>query len=178
MNRQRLLIIAAVVIAALLLIQPVVKIVSNAQEQKKLDGLLPEVRAALGELRTRLRAKGIDTWVGSTLRDDATQAGYVDAGVSATQKSWHLVGRAVDLYPYDPLTGRPDLAGHNTEAFRTMHAEASRVGFRGLAFNTDGSKRYINTSKGKVWDGGHLEYPAGLSYAEAVDDYRTRKVIA
>lgn len=174
MNRQRLVIVAALIVVALLLIQPVVKLVSSVTEQRRLDGLLPEVRDALANLRQRLLTKGLRTFVGSTLRDDAQQLAVVESGHSSTSHSWHLVGRAVDLYPYDPLTDQPDLAGHNLELFRMMHAEASVLGFTGLAFNADGSKRYITTNKGKTWDGGHLQYTGGLTFADAVTDYKRR----
>jgi hypothetical protein len=73
----------------------------------------------------------------------------------------------VDLYPIDPETGQPDLNGKRTELFRIMHERAELHGWRGIAFNADGTKRYLNTSKGRVWDGGHLEFPEGLTWAQA-----------
>lgn len=142
------------------------------KEATNLSKLEPGARAALEALRRELAAAGLETFIGSTLRDNAEQAEILERGSSSTSRSWHLLGRAVDLYPIDPATKEPDLAGRNTELFRKMHEVAKRHGWRGLAFNADGSKRYITTSKGKVWDGGHLEFPSGMTWAEAADLYR------
>lgn len=141
------------------------------------NDLLPQVRDALAELRRRLKAKGIDTMVGSTKRTPAQQEGVVSDGTSATTRSWHVLGRAVDLYPYGP-DGNPDLDGRHVDRFRIMHTEAKALGFRGLAFNADGTKRYITTSKGKVWDGGHLEFPEGMTYAQAEAQAKKTGVLA
>lgn len=140
------------------------------------NDLLPQVRDRLAELRRRLEAMGIKTLVGSTKRTPAQQESVVAGGTSATTRSWHVLGRAVDLYPYGP-DGKADLDGRYVDRFRTMHAEAAKLGFRGLAFNADGSKRYITTSKGKVWDGGHLEFPEGMTYAQAEAQARKTGVI-
>lgn len=149
-----------------------------------LDGLLPEVRAKVEELQRSLRLKGIDTRVGSTLRVLSEQQALAHAGKSSTgSQSWHLLGRAVDLYPIDPATGKADIHGHNTNLFWRMHQEAKRLGFRGIAFDDKGNKRYITTTKikdgkpvqVKVWDGGHLEYRGNFSnWALAAADYTKR----
>ncbi len=143
----------------------VVKYVATETEKKRLAGLLPQVRDALQRTRAALDAKGIRTLVGETRRDDALQAAHVADGVSATNNSWHKLGRAVDLYPY--VDGKPDLDGKHVETFRTMQIEAGKNGFHNIAFNTDGSLKYIVTSKGKVWDGGHMQYTDGMTFAQA-----------
>lgn len=141
----------------------------TSTEKKRIEGLVPSAQQALRELRERLSAIGIRTLVGQTLRNVSEQNAVVSSGNSATKNSWHLVGRGVDLYPYDG--DKPDLNGKRIDLFRTMHAEASKLGWRGLAFNPDGSKRYITTNKGKVWDGGHLEFPEGMTFAQAKASY-------
>lgn len=143
-----------------------VKVAGSASEKAKLDALLPQVRAAFERVRARLAARGIKVLVGSTRRTDDQQAAIVAAGNSATSHSWHLLGRAVDVYPYGP-DGKADLDGRHVELFRALHEEAAKEGFRGLAFNADGSKRYINGTKGPVWDGGHIEFPEGMTWAAA-----------
>ncbi len=167
MTRRHAYIAIAVVLIAFFLFgggAAVVRVVAKLSRDP--NDLLPQVRDALAELRRRLKAKGIDTMVGSTKRTPAQQEGVIADGASATTRSWHLLGRAVDLYPFGP-DGKADLAGKYTDRFRTMHAEAKALGFRGLAFNADGSKRFITTSKGQTWDGGHLEFPEGMTYAQA-----------
>jgi hypothetical protein len=138
----------------------------TTSEEARLQQLVPSAQAALRRLQARLLEQGIGTYVGSTARTEAQQAANVSKGVSATNHSWHRVRRAVDLYPLLP-TGKPDLQGTQLELFRRMHQEAEKLLWRGLAFNKDGSKRYITTNKGKVWDGGHLEYPEGMTWAQA-----------
>jgi hypothetical protein len=151
-------------------------------EEARMAQLLPQVRSALQALRARLDAEGIPTHVGSTRRDPDEQAAIVARGRSATKRSWHLLGRAVDLYPLDPATGQPDTAGRHFALFRRMHELADTVGpmtgrwgWRGLAFNADGSRRFITTNKGKVWDGGHLEFPEGMTYEVASRTPITKK---
>jgi hypothetical protein len=134
-------------------------------EEARAQQLLPQVQTALQQVQDALRAEGIDTYIGSTRRNQAEQDANVAKGVSATKNSWHLLGRAVDLYP--KVNGQPDLQGKNVDLFRRMHEVAAQYGWRGLAFNPDGSKRYINTVKGKVWDGGHIEFPEGMTFAQA-----------
>jgi hypothetical protein len=66
--------------------------------------------------------------------------------------------------------GVADRDGKDVDKFRRMHQLAAARGWRGIAFNADGSKRLIANSKGKlVWDGGHLEWRAPYgSITEAV----------
>jgi hypothetical protein len=146
---------------------PVPERKSMGSEAAKIGALVPAARDALVSLRKRLDGMGIKTLVGSTRRTDSEQASNVEKGVSATQNSWHLLGRGVDLYVYDDKTGIPDLNGVRLDLYRTMHAEAAKLGWTGLAFNPDGSKRYITTKTGKVWDGGHLQFTQGMTFAQA-----------
>lgn len=126
--------------------------------------LTPATTRALAALLGALAAAGIRVRVGSAGRSDAAQWRALDAGRSGTFQSKHRTGEAVDLYPIDPATGAPDLAGRNVELFRRMHAIAQKLGWRGLAFNADGSLRYLtNPRGGRFWDGGHLEWSGGAS---------------
>jgi hypothetical protein len=143
--------------------------VSTVTEKIRLSGLIPSVQNAVAMLRSELDSIGIRTFVGSTLRSPEDTAKNIAEGkASATLKhSWHELGRAIDLYPYDPETGRPDLDGKRTDLFLEMHVRAPKYGFRGLAFDPSGNKRFLNTTRGKVWDGGHLEFPEGLTWEQA-----------
>lgn len=144
-----------------------VKVATTQTEAQKLAALLPQVRAAFERLRSRLAAQGIRLLVGQTRRTADQQAAIYAAGNSGTTKSWHLLGRAVDVYVYGP-DGKPDMDGRHVELYRKLHTEAAREGFRGLAFNADGSKRYITNAQGKpVWDAGHIEFPEGMTWAAA-----------
>lgn len=146
----------------------VAKVVVAMSEKKRLEGLRPHVREALASLRAALKARGVETFVGSTLRTSEQTAANVAAGRSSAslKTSWHELGRAVDLYPIGP-DGKPDLAGRHTELFRIMHDVAKAQGWRGLAFDAKGQKKYLTTVKGPVWDGGHLEWTDGLTITQA-----------
>lgn len=135
--------------------------------------LIEEAREALDDLRAELAAEGIETFVGSTLRTEDEQSGLVLVGASATNQSWHLLRRAVDLYVIDPATKQPDLNAKLWDTlYRRMHQVAPRFGWTGIAFNPDGSKKYINTSAGKKWDGAHLEFRGGMTWATAAAQYK------
>lgn len=144
----------------------------TSTDEARLSQLQPDAQAAFRNLLGVLEADGIRVKVGTTLRTAAAEKSAIETGhTSSTLKvSWHQLGRAADLYPYDPATGAPDLDGKNTALFWRMHQLAADLGFRGIAFNADGTRRYITNAKGeKIWDGGHLEWrlPYG-TIAEAV----------
>jgi hypothetical protein len=144
-------------------------------EEARAAQLIPTAQLALERTRAELEQDwGIRTYVGSTRRNPDEQAKIVAKGNSATQKSWHLLGRAVDLYPYDPDTGKPDLAGKHVDLFRTMQEVGAGYGWTNIAFNPDGSKRLITTTKNgkqvKVWDGGHMQFTEGMTFAQASHD--------
>jgi len=134
----------------------------TSSETSRMDRLQPEVQTQLLNLIGVLADQGVKVYVGSTLRTPAQEKANVDAGrTSAGLKySWHELGRAVDLYPVDPDTNKPDTAGRRVDLFIAMHAAAKALGWRGIAFEADGTtKKYIKNSKGKpVWDAGHLEW--------------------
>lgn len=142
----------------------------TSSEEDRLSNLEYQTQDQVRGLIADLAGQGLAVYVGQTLRSHDEEAAAIDAGRSAVKSySWHELGRAVDLYPINPDTGSADKAGKRVDLFQQMHAAAAARGFRGIAFNADGSKRYITTSKGKVWDGGHLEWrdPYG-SISEAV----------
>lgn len=140
-------------------------------EESRIAQLQPDVQAELRLLLSDLFAAGLPVEVGSTLRTSAKEKALIAAGkTSGTLKvSWHQLGRAVDMYPLDE-NGTADRAGKDVDKFRRMHEIAADRGWRGIAFNADGSKHYITNAQGKlVWDGGHLEWRAPYgSIAEAV----------
>ncbi len=178
-NQKIALVIALIVIGSFFLAGGP-KIVAKAVKglSRSLDDLLPQVRAKVEQLRANLRAKGIETTVGSTLRSDEQQDAL--GGASATQDSWHELGRGLDLYPHGP-DGKADRDGKYVDRFYLMHQEAAKLGFRGIAFNdlTPGAKpvkRIITTRSGKkTWDGGHLEYREGMTFAQAEAQYKKLK---
>ena len=136
----------------------------TSTEASRVDQLQPDVQAQLMTLIGTLADQGIKVYVGQTRRTAAQEKANVDAGKTAAglKYSWHELGRAVDLYPIDPDTGKADLAGRRVDLFAAMHAAAKAQGWRGIAFEADGvSKHYITNSKGRpVWDGGHIEWRA------------------
>lgn len=134
----------------------------TSSEADRMSKLEPVTREELGTLIATLADAGLRVFVGQTLRTAAQEKSNVDAGKTAAGLvySWHELGRAVDLYPVDPDTGKPDYAGRRVDLFIQMHAAAKLLGWRGIAFEPDGvTKKTITNSKGKpVWDGGHLEW--------------------
>lgn len=125
--------------------------------------LTPDTKRALGTLLGALAAAGIRVKIGSMGRSRAGQAHALEQGRTATAESKHETGQAVDLYPYGS-DGFPDMAGADLELYRRMHAIAGKLGWHGIAFNTDGTKRLLTNRQGrKFWDGGHLEWKGAPS---------------
>jgi hypothetical protein len=156
--------------------------------------LQPEVQSAVDRIRADAAAEGIETMIGSTRRSAEEQAAKVAAGLSATQNSWHTIGQALELYVMKaipaPTSADPkatklsaDVNGTEIEKYRRLHEIAKRHGGRGIPggqpFNADGSKAYITTSAGKIWDVAHIEFPLGhRTVADALKAQQTRKVVA
>lgn len=144
----------------------------TTSEQSRFDNLQPDVQTQLTSLILALDQQGIKVRVGQTLRTPSEEKAAIDSGHSAVKThSWHELGRAVDLYPQNPATGADAIGdASDIELYRTMHDVAASLGWRGIAFNDDGSKRLITNSKGrKIWDGGHLEWRAPYgTIAEAI----------
>jgi hypothetical protein len=136
----------------------------TSTEASRVDKLQPDVQAALMTLIATLADQGLKVYVGQTLRTAAQEKANVDKGATSAGLvySWHELGRAVDLYPIDPDTGKSDLQGIRLDLFQQMHAVAKSQGWRGIAFEADGvTRHYLTNSKGKkVWDGGHIEWRA------------------
>lgn len=133
--------------------------------------LLPSAQLALDGLRLQLEeAHGIQTFVGSTLRTTNEQSVLVKGGASDTEASWHLLGRAVDLYVIDPATGQPDMKARTAQPsqgdlYLKLHQVAAEWGWHGIAYDlATGKKKYL---KSGAWDGGHLEYREGMTFAQA-----------
>ncbi len=146
----------------------------TSSEEARLAKLEATTQDQARALIADLAADGITVRVGQTLRTPAQEKIAIDSGHSAVKThSWHELGRALDLYPIDPSTG-VDATGNDSDGsldlYVRMHAAASARGFRGLAFNSDGSRRYITNAQGRpIWDGGHLEWRAPFgSISEAV----------
>lgn len=132
--------------------------------------LEPETLARYLQLKQILAGMGIQLFTGSTRRSEAEQQANVEKGVSSTSISWHLVGRAVDAYPIDPATGKPDLNGRRGDLFRIMHQQWARLGGRGLAYlpYPNGPVRQLTNNQGRrYWDGGHLEFHGPFATAAA-----------
>ncbi len=139
-------------------------------EETRLSELEPETQAAARQLIATMATQGVRLHVGQTLRSPAQEKAVIVAGASAVKThSWHELGRAVDMYP-DDGNGSPDYNATNLDNYRLMHDDAASLGFKGIAFNDDGSKHLITNSKGKkIWDGGHLQFQGPYAtIAEAV----------
>jgi hypothetical protein len=132
----------------------------TSTEEGRLEKLEPTTQSLVRQLLDQLASQGTTVYVGSTIRTVAQEKADVAAGKSSKGQvySWHNLGRAVDLYPVNPDTGKPDYNGVRYDLFSIMASVATSLGFRSLAYNADGSRHYLNTVKGPIWDGGHLEY--------------------
>jgi D-alanyl-D-alanine carboxypeptidase len=144
----------------------------TSSDESRLEQLQPDTQTQVRALIQALANQGIDVHVGSTLRSSAAEKAAIASGHSSAslKVSWHQLGRAVDLYPIDPDTGKPDLNGKRDDLFQAMVATARAMGFRSLAYEDDGvTRHYIQTVDGPTWDGGHLEWRAPYaSITEAV----------
>lgn len=133
----------------------------TTSEETRVAQLEPTTQAKVRELIARLESEyGIKVHAGQTVRTPAQEKANVEAGKTSASltHSWHEIARAIDMIPLLP-DGSIDWNGSNLENFRTMHRLAEEIGFRSLAFNSDGTKRLIANSKGKkIWDGGHIEW--------------------
>lgn len=147
-------------------------VVLTSSEETRIAKLEASTAAALRVLISDLEGQGLEVFVGQTLRTKAEEQAAIDSGHSAvTSHSWHELGRAVDLYPVNPDTGKADLPGARVDLFQQMATTAKSYGFTSLAFNADGTKHILHTATGHaIWDGGHLEFhgPYG-TIAEAVE---------
>ncbi len=148
-------------------------VIPTLAEKIRINKLAPDVRQVYLQWLARMQDLGIKIHTGQTLRNLSQQQRLVAMGRSGTLNSWHLSGRAIDAYPYDPVTGEIDRAGKNQDLFRIMHQEWAALGGHGLAYRPypDGPIRRITTTKDgvqrKVWDGGHLEYHGPYANATA-----------
>lgn len=68
---------------------------------RKLNDLEPEFRRTAVELIARIVEAGIAVMIVDTLRTPEEHAANLAKGVSWTKHSLHLIGRAIDLAPYE-----------------------------------------------------------------------------
>ena len=114
-------------------------------------------------LQGALAGRGIQTYIGQTLQSAETAAEMFASGRSATRRSWHRIGRAVDLYIRDPRTGRIDTSAVRQDLYATMGAVARATGWRWLGLGT-----LTNTETGATFtDPQHLEWRDGLTWDQA-----------
>lgn len=143
--------------------------VLGKKEAARRATLVASAQLALDGMRLELEEQHkIRTFIGQTRRTNSDQAIRVKQGRSDTADSWHLEGidRAVDLYPIDPATGDPDFNAKLPDSvWLIVHQVAAKWGFnvpfRDLA---TGRRKFLKSGS---WDGGHLEYREGLTFAVA-----------
>jgi hypothetical protein len=128
-----------------------------------IDMLEPEMLRKYLLLEQTLANKyGMKLLRGRTRASIAEGRKNYENGVSSIKSgiSWHTLGRAIDVYPYDPKTGKPDMMGRNQALFRKLHQEWFKLGGYGLAYlpYPNGPIRRLKGKKGAYWDGGHLEW--------------------
>lgn len=132
-------------------------------ERRRLAGLVVPARKALLRLQAALASRGIQTYIGQTGQSAETAAEMFASGRSATRRSWHRVGRAVDLYIIDPRDGRIDTSALREDLYATMGAIARATGWRWLGLGT-----LTNAETGATFtDPQHLEWRDGLTWDQA-----------
>lgn len=130
-------------------------------EERRLGGLVPSAQIALQRLRLQLHRNGIETFVGQTRQDQATAEEMFSTGRSATRTSWHLVGRAVDLYVV--VGGQVDFSGRYKAVYERLGAVARAMGWRWLGTGT-----ITNRETGATFtDPAHVEFREGLTWTQA-----------
>lgn len=131
-------------------------VILTTTEESRLSQLEPETEQMVRQLLQNLANAGMMVEVGSTLRTQAQEKAAIASGHSAVKThSWHEIGRAVDLYPYDPNTGQPDMNGKNDALFIQMQQAAVDLGFHQIAYDSNWNRKYLSNG---VWDGGHMEW--------------------
>ncbi len=151
-------------------------------ELHRLDSLEHETRRKAFALIGGMNARGLDPYVGQTVRSVTQQLAAIEAGHTSAHQtlSWHFLARAIDFRKRLP-NGEGDPTTHDEAFFLALFEEAVKVGMRSLAYraDSDGSalidatghpmKLLIKTKRGDVWDAGHCENRAGYAtLAEAV----------
>lgn len=135
------------------------------------DALEPGTRARAEQIVAGMNARGYDVYYGETARSVQQQNAAIEAGTtSATQKlTWHFLLRAVDFRKRLP-DGKPDQTTRDEAFFLALAEEAIKTGCRSLAYRVDGNgnilrdsngtpvKLLLKTTRGDVWDAGHVEY--------------------
>jgi hypothetical protein len=130
-------------------------------ERDRLDQLTPETKRRVELVMLAMLARGFDVFVGRTLGTAADTARAVATGHASKnmKHDWHELGRAADLRQRAKSGGPSFDQSPASEPFwRALYEEATRVGLRSLAYRTDGSKLLIKTTKGSIWDSGHVEH--------------------
>lgn len=154
-----------------------VKLISylTETEEKRINGMNARAGEALRKLIATLQAEGIRTFVGNTVRTKEDSDRFVAEGKASAglKHDWHTIGRAVDLYIYDPTTKKVDFTGQMLDQIRRMHVVAKQQGWGSIAFNPDGTKHYLKGAKGPVWDAGHLQWTDGMTFDKAVEQFTT-----
>jgi hypothetical protein len=130
-------------------------------EIDRLDQLTPDTRLRVDMVIAALAKRGYDAFVGATARTAAeVEAARLAGRSSAGQtRSWHELGRAVDIRPRK-VTGGPnyDTGPASYPFWRALQDEAEAAGMRCLAYRSSGAKLLIKTVNGFRWDPGHCEY--------------------
>jgi len=147
--------------------------VLQATEAARRDALTPDTRAAWDTLRQLAAERGIELYLGDTIRDDAAQRAAFESGASTiSTRGWHHTGRALDFRVIDPANGQVDRAGKRVDLYREVARLAEGLGFRQIGFNLDGSVRKLKRADGSTFsDLGHLEYRDGRTLEVALAEY-------
>lgn len=133
-------------------------------ELDRMSKLVPSVRKRLLAGLSELYADGLDFVVRKCLETPEENQAEVAAGRSATTKSWHQVGRAVDLY-YRKPGGGVDVGATNTAAYERMHVVMLKHGGHNLGMKP------IKGRKGSFTDPYHIQWTDGLKWSQAFKAY-------
>lgn len=138
-------------------------------ELYRLAQLTAETRERVLLLIEAMARRGLDVYVGQTLRTQAQQAEAQARGATSTHqdRSWHQLGRAADLRKRN-ADGTEDQTTHDEPFFRALWEEARAAGLRSLAYRDDGTKILLN---GVTWDAGHVEWRG--DFATLADAFAT-----
>ena len=130
----------------------------TAAERGRIMQLAPDARAAYEAFLYAAAAQGLRIYTGRTQGNVTKTQAHVAAGRSDATISWHDLTppRAIDIQVHGPhgLISSPKTAAE-IELYRHALRLAEEQGFRQIAFNADGSRRFL--SKG-AWDAYHIEY--------------------
>lgn len=146
----------------------------------ELSYLTPDTHEKISQLIAYLHGKGIATHVIATFRTPERQAEILDSSKQAASegkvpktlsgRSWHEVGRAIDLDIIPITSASGHASGNEFDNVKLMLDAWERLGGEDTR-KWWGKRSPFGTTLPPMWDWHHLSYHGGRTWEEAKDEY-------